>query len=446
MTDRRLLAIPTLALVAVLTLGCDALNPQRPTPQPDTDIYGSLLAVESHPEQAEARILRIKVGMPRALSGKRAEEGKPAVPVTEEGLVALATVTADTVAVFDGRPVPDLDSFKPGMDVVVLPSPGTTTMEGTTLLRAQAAMVLDFASFRAWRLPKALPEGMAEGPVDPNRINSSGVEHVPVPVRNGSVLYFSAHLRQPWKEGGEWIGARRPGLPVPGGDQPAMERTYRTELGDSGWSAPEPVVFPGLEDALMVRVSWMNDEETLCLVSVRGTDGSRWVGRSERPSVRKPWGAVERLEGAGEGSAEDAVFLAGSLESFAFTTDRGGSLDIYLYHPKRAEEPRPLDPRIDTVGNEWAPRTGPQNELFFCRGDRQLFYVKGVARPLRIEAALRIPISEANPTQDGAWVFACLPHYTPLDIDQNIVVMPWLGGEKLGAPIPVDAWRPAAKD
>lgn len=444
MTDRRLFAIPTLILAAILALGCDALRVQKPTPQPDTTVYGTLMGVESAPEQPEAKVLRIKVGMPRVLAGKRAEEGRPAVPKAEEGLIALAAVTPDTVAVFEGRPVPDLGRFKPGMDVVVLPSPGTTTLEGTQLLHVRAALVTDFASFRAWRLPKALPGDTATPPGDPGRINSPGVEHAPVPVRNGRVLYFSAHLRRPWKKDGEWIGARRPGLPVPTGDRPAVERTYRTELKGSGWTPPQPVVFPGLDDALTVRVSWMNDDETLCLVSVRGADGNRWVGRSERASAGKPWGGVERLKEAGEGSAEDAVFLAGSRTSFAFTTDRGGSLDIYLFYPKRSSEPQPLDPRIDTVGNEWAPRTGPKNELLFCRGDRQLLYVKGVARPMRIEAPLRIPVTEANPTRDGKWIFACLPHYTPLDMDQDIVVMHWLGPTKLGDPVPVDQWRPEA--
>ncbi len=436
-------ALVALTVSAMLMLGCDALKPERATPQQDMTIYGSLIAVESQPEAADTTLLRLKVGMPRVLSGKRAEEGKPPKTIEEEGLIALVTLTPDTVIVQGGRPANDLHGLKAGMDVVVLPAPGTTSMKGTKEIRAEASMVADFASFRAWRLPRALPDDtVVEEKGDPNRINSPGVEHAPVPVRNGKVLYFSAHLRRPWKEDGSWIGARRPGLKEASAGQPPVERTFRSELRSGGWSAPEPVVFPGLDKAFTVRVSWMSEDEKLCLVSVHDADGSRWVGRSERSGVRSSWGEVQRMDETGKGSAQDAAFLAGSTKSFAFATDRNGNLDIFLYFPKNNPEPQALDPRIDTVGNEWAPRTGPKNELFFCRGDRQLMYVKGVARPMKVDAAYRIPISEANPTADGKWVFACLPHYTPLDLDQDIVVMPWLGKARLGQPIPVDEWRP----
>lgn len=436
-------ALTVLTVSAALMMGCDALNPERVTPQQDTTIYGSLVAIESQPEAADTAVLRLKVGMPRILSGKRAEEGKPPMNVEGEGLVALATLTPDTVVVKGGRPAVDLEGFKPGMDVVVLPVPGTTSMKGTEEVHAEASMVADFASFRAWRLPRALPdEAVVEEKGDPSRINSPGVEHAPVPVRNGKVLYFSAHLRRPWKEDGSWIGAQRPGLKDAASDQPPFERTFRAELGSDGWSVPKPVVFPGLDTAFTVRVSWMSEDETLCLVSVHDADGSRWVGRSERSGPRSPWGAVQKMDEVGKGSAQDAVFLTGSTKSFAFATDRNGSLDLFLYYPKSSAEPQALDPRIDTVGDEWAPRTGPKNELLFCRGDRQLLYRRGVVRPMKVDAAYRIPISEANPTADGKWVFACLPHYTPLDLDQDIVVMPWLDRTRLGQPVPVDEWRP----
>ena len=361
--------------------------------------------------------------------------------------MAEVTVTPDTVAVIGGRPAGNLDGLRPGMDVVALPVPGTTRLEGTERLLAEAALVADFESFRRWRLPKSLPPSEREAAGgDPARIGSPGIEHAPVPLKGGTVLYFAARLRRPWQENAEWIGARRAGLEPGTAERPALERPFRTELGPDGWSAPEPVTFPGLDDAWTVRITWMNEEETLCLVTVRDAEGNRWVGRSERPRPGASWSPMERLAGAGEGSAEDAVYLAGSTKSFAFTTDRGGNLDIYLYYPKRGETPQPLDPRIDTAGAEWAPRTGPKNELLFCRGDRQLLYVGGVTRPVRVEAPLRIPLTEVNPTRDGKWLFACLPRYTPLELDQDIVVLPWIAPGKAGAPVPVDEWRPEPED
>ncbi len=440
------LVLMVLALTASVWLaGCDALNPQRPTPQPDTDIYGSLVSKAQDPERPEATVLKIKVGLPRALSGKRAEEGRPEVPVESEDLVATVTVTPDTTAILGDLPAGTLDGFRTGMDVVVLPVPGTTRIVGTKELLADAALIADFESFRSWRLPKSLGETVPEEPSDPARIASAGVEHAPVPLKGGTVLYFAARLRRPWKDGTPWLGAARPGLKPGDGEHPATERSYRTELGSDGWSVPELVTFPGLDDARTVRVTWMDEEERLCLVTVQDGDGTRWVGRSSRAKATAPWGSVERLEDAGDAPAEDAVYLAGSTTAFAFTTDRHGNLDIYLYYPKQGKDPMPLDPRIDTAGNEWAPRTGPANELLFCRGDRQLLYVKGITQPLRVDVPLRIPVTEANPARDGKWMFACLPRYTAGELDRDIVVMPWLEPGKLGEPVPVDDWRPVGE-
>ena len=140
----------------------------------------------------------------------------------------------------------------------------------------------------------------------------------------------------------------------------------------------------------------------------------------------------------------DAVYLSGSTMTMAFATERDGTPDIYLYDPRQEETARALDPRIDTAGNEWAPRVGPGNELFFSRDDRQLVYSGGAVQGLIVAGPFRTPITEANPTDDGRWVFACVPRYTPIELDQNIVVMTWDGGGELGEPIPVDEWRPNA--
>ena len=80
-----------------------------------------------------------------------------------------------------------LEDIDPGTEVVVLPVAGTTAMHGTVDLRLEAELVMDFATYRRWKLPKlALDEPAAAD--DPAAINSSGVESAPVPVGGGTVI------------------------------------------------------------------------------------------------------------------------------------------------------------------------------------------------------------------------------------------------------------------
>lgn len=427
-------------LAAVMTAAaCNMVNPDRPVPQPDTIVYGNLLDVKPGAEGEGSVVVHLRVGAPRLLVKEQQKEGRP-TPAVEGGLEAEVTAGPDTVLVLaEGR---SLDDLPAGTEMVAIPVAGTTRMIGTEKVLVDAAYLVDFASYRHWKLPK-LEQGASPPPVeDPARINSAGIERAPVPLAGGRVLYFSARYRRPWQPDGHYFGARRPGLPDPEQANGAIQRPYRTELQHEGWSKPAPVAFFGVEDTTSVEVSWVNPEETRCLVTVTPPEGVPWVGVATRKSGTSPWGGIERVEGLGKEDAQDGVFLAGSSKMIVFSTQRSGSPDLFLLSPKKSPQPMPLDPRINTPGSEWGPRVGPKNELLFCRENHQLLYVGGVVRPVRLPGAFRTVITEANPTRDGAWVFFCRPQYTPVEQDQDIWVASWSADGKLGQPKAVDEWRP----
>lgn len=428
----------TLTLAAFVAAGgCNMVNPDRPVSQPDTTVFGNLLQVTKGTGGDGAVVLHVKVGAPRLLLKEQEKEGRP-TPAMEGGLQAEVTAGPDTVVVLaGGRSLGDLPA---GTEIVVIPVSGTTRMVGTKKVLLDAAYLLDFASYRHWKLPK-LEQGGAQHPVeDPARINSAGIERAPVPLAGGRVLYFSARYRRPLEPGGRFLGARRKGLPDP--KKGAVLRPYRTELKKDGWSEPAPVVFPDVADTTSIEISWVDPKETRCLVTVTPPEGVPWVGEATRKSGKAAWGGIERVESLGKEDARDGVFLAGSSTMIVFATRRSGSSDLFLSSPEKSPMPMPLDPRINTPGSEWGPRVGPKNELLFCREDRQLLYVGGVVRPVRLPGTFRIVITEANPTRDGSWVFFCRPQYTPVDQDQDIWVAAWSAGGKLGEPVAVDAWRP----
>jgi hypothetical protein len=262
-------------------------------------------------------------------------------------------------------------------------------------------------------------------------------------VAGGTVLYFSAHLRPPATADDSWHGAFRDGFVDPAEGGGAVERSYRSELSEGGWSAPELVTFPGLEEARQVRVTWVSDDETSSLVTVTPADGHRWVGRSSRSRATAPWSTPARLEVLGD-DARDAVYLTGSKTKIAFTSSQSGASqsDLFLYDPKAGEVPAPLQPPIFSTIDEWNPRTGPEGELLFNRGDRQLVLKGGQVRPLRLPGPHRIPFTQAATTDDGAWLFFCLPRYRAPEMDSDIFVASATENYVLGRPIPVDEWRP----
>ncbi len=424
-------------VASALAGGCELFNPERPTMQPDTVVFGNLLEVG---EPADGgRLVTVRVGVPRALAKAETVEGKP-TPVVEPGLTAEVTVTADTVVLHNGGPA-RLDEFDPGSEVVALPLAGTTSMVGASRVLFEAAYFLDFDTYREWQLPGlGLPD---EGPGDPDRINSPGVEQAPVPVAGGRVLYFTYRLRQPPVAGGDWIGPVRPGLP--GSEEIAGDRAFRTELGEDGWTPPRLVQMPGVQDAVAMRISWVSDDETRCLVTVWPPGGPPWVGLASRTTASEPWGEPQPIEALDGADAADAVYLAGSRTKLVFVSRRDGSrgADLYLYDPAVPETPLPLEPRINTVADETGPRIGPVGELFFTRADRQLLLAGGEITPVRLPSPYRVVITGAAPTDDGEWVFFCSPRYRPVELDLDIWVAPWEEGGRLGPAVPVDEWRPA---
>ncbi len=435
-------ALAPVMLFAIALVGCDLINPERPTPQPDVTLFGNLLEVTEPTAVGGAWTVTLQVGVPRALAAAQQAEGRP-TPVVEKGTVAEVTLDGDTVVLVDGRPG-SLAALNPGSEVVAVPVPGTTRMAGSARIFLQAEYFTDFATYRRWNLP-GLEKG--EPTATPNedtaRINSAGIEESPVPVGSGRVLYFSARLRLPEEPKGRWLGARRPGLGEPAEGGRPLSRSYRTERGADGWSAPELVELPGVDAAASVRVTWVSDDESRCLVTVEPPDQKPWVGTASRADIRHPWGAVEAVAALGGGDSADGVYLAGSKTKIAFASTRGGATgsDLYLWDPKQGDVPQPLDPRINTPGEEWRPRVGPQNALFFCRGDRQLVLSGGSVRPVRLPGPFRREANQAAPTGDGGWLFLVVPRYTPVEVDLDIVVAPIAADGSVGEPVPVDDWR-----
>ncbi|MFV2072982.1 MAG: hypothetical protein ACC742_10080 [Thermoanaerobaculales bacterium] len=436
---RRKLILGWVVAALATFAGCDLVDPARPTSQPDTEVFGNLLEIEQDTENPALWTARIRVGAPRAFLSAEEASGK-ATPVVEKGLVATVTVGPDTVVVVADEPA-RLEDLAPGTEVAVLPVMGTTLTFGSTDIRLEASTLMDFATYRRWRLP-GLGTGEEDGTDDPDLINSGGVELAPVPLAGGRVLYFSARLRSPATAEDGWHGARRNGLDTPEEEAASPERSYRTELAEDGWTTPQLVVFPGLEDPDRVRVTWVDAGETRALVTVAIRGEFPWVGLATRRNASSAWGPPERLDELGE-DVHDAVYLRGSSSMVVFVSARGGEqTDLYLYNPKQDPPLGPLEPKISSFGNEWNPRTGPQNELFFGREDRQLVFFGGRVSSLRLPGPHRVVFTRAAPTDDGKWLFFCMPRYRPVEVDEDIYVASLTEDQRLGPPVPVDDWRP----
>lgn len=432
----------TLSALVFVTSGCEFLDPARPTIQPDTEVFGNVLDIEEMPDEPGVWTVRLRIAPPRALDMAESEQGRDG-PDAEKGLTAEIRVDAETVVLQGGAPA-RLEDFNPGTEVVGIPAPGTTRMIGEKMVLHNAEFFSDFETYRRWRLPGLVTE--TEARIDDIAvINTSGTEHAAAPLNGGRTLFFSARLRR--AVDGEPAGAVRRGLESTDGGEFLPERSFRTELGEAGWSAPEPIVFPGLEDALQISVSWVDPEEKLCLVTVRADATEMpWAGRSQRQHRGKAWGPVEALENLGEGDAFDPIFLAGSRTKVLFVTTRQGAnqTDLFLFNPSEEADAMALEPRINTIGSEWGPRVGPDNELFFSRGDRQLLFMGGMVQPVYLDWPHRILFSEAAPTDDGRWVFLTMTQLKPGEPDLDLWVSERLEDGTLGFPVPVDGWRPDA--
>lgn len=431
-------------LIVLIASGCGLQDVDTPVPQPDTVIFGRIAAIA--PVAGDERSVEVEIvaGLPETMSNALKEDGKP-VPQLGKDLKVAVKVTSESLCVVDMVPT-DIDAFRVGHEVAVVPLPGSSAMVGSKKLLATAAELFLFSAYQVRYLAGSLdtlgPEVTGAG--DPRRINSGGPELSPLPLQDGKVLYFAAGLAASPRPDlrASPVGALRPGMgteEAPAAWAVGGYRPYRAELGKDGWSQPQPVVLEGIPEDASARFTWVRQNETEGLVEVLTLAGERQLWEVRRDDARKPWGALQRLTLPSGGSVGDAQRFGPTLDYLIWTAFEAESSDLWLQEP--GKEGQILEPRVNTLGPELAPRVGPKAILYFCRGDRQLLFENQVVREVRLPGKQRRPLLEAAPIADGSWVFCRIPRYTPGQLDWDIAVVPVKDGA-WGAPVPVDDWRP----
>lgn len=430
-------------LLLVLGLSaCPKDVTKTPVPQDDVLVVGRLLAATDSAQEPGVLTLEIRLAMPESIKPVMRKEGRPIVE-SEEEMVAKVRVDRSTVCVVEGLPG-DVSRLRVGYEVVVVPVSGSCGMVGTKTLLADAAEVYDFRSYQVRFLTRSLeqiPSWVSERK-DPAKVNSSGKEVSPVPLASGKVLYFSAGLLPPLQEGEPPRGAVRPGMVQSGKLLPWAQngglRPYRTQYANGAWTPPQELVFPGLSDEASLRVTWVSEDETALLAELRLPGKEPQLVQSAGQG-KGSWGPLEPVPDAAGKAAGDGQRFGKQLGAMVWTVYEFGSSDLWLRFQNQAGQP--VEPRINTLGAEWAPRLGPNTTLYFCRGDRQLLFAKQTVSELRLPGAQRLPLLEAAPTADGSLLFYRLPRYTPGELDWDIFVSR-KEGESWGAPVPVDEFRP----
>ncbi len=434
-------------VVASLTLlaGCSMQDTTAPVPQPDSLILGRIAALR---DAAETGVWEVEIqeGLPEAMRAAMQREARE-VPKLDKDLLVKVRVTAETVCV-SGMRAGDLDEFRVGQEVAVNPVPGTTAMVGTKQLLADAAELYLFSAYQIRFLPRSLNALPVEvtSPADPAKINSAGLELTPIPLRNGRVVYFAAGLT--------------PGLALKGGDAPPWGavragmrdasgalapwavggcRPYRVAFENGAWGTPRPVELNGLAPDARARVTWINEDETDCLVEVMRASGERELAAARRPNARAPWGALEKVSVPGGASVGDAQRFGAHLRALVWTVYDANGSDLWL--STEGKPGQPLEPRINTMGPEYAPRVGPKQSLYFCRADRQLLFGGGVVNEVRLPGKQRRPLLEATPTPDGSLLFFRVPRFTPGAPDWDLAVAA-RAGAAWGKPVLLDDWKP----
>lgn len=430
-------------LLLVLGLSACAKDiTKTPVPQEDVLVVGRLLAANESPQEPGVLNLEVRLAIPESIKPVMRKEGRPIVESQEE-TVAKVRVDRSTVCVVDGVPG-DVSRLRVGQEVVAVPVSGSCAMVGSKTLLADAAEVYDFRSYQVRFLPKSLEQMPAwvSDRQDAGKINSSGKEVTPVPLASGKVLYFSVGLLPPLQEGAPPRGAVRVGM-VRGGTllswaQKGGLRPYRTEFTNGSWTPPQPLVFPNLPDDASLRVTWVSEDETALLAELRLVGKEPELVQSRREG-KGGWGSLEAVSEAAGKAAGDAQRFGRHLGAMVWTVYEFGSSDLWLKLEGQAGQP--LEPRINTLGAEWAPRLGPNTTLYFCRGDRQLLFAKQTVSEVQLPGKQRLPLLEAAPTADGLLLFYRLPRYTPGELDWDIFVSR-KEGENWGPPVPVDEFRP----
>lgn len=437
--------IATLGLLVVLVAsGCGLQDVDTPVPQPDTVIFGRVAAITPVAGDEAATEVEIVAGLPETMSNALKADGRP-VPQLGKDLKVLVKVTSDSLCVADMAPT-DIDAFRVGHEVAVVPLSGTSAMVGSKKLLATAAEFFLFSAYQVRYLAGSLEALQPEmlGSEDPARVNSGGAEVSPLPLAGGKVLYFAAGLTASPRPDLRTapVGALRPGMgtrEVPAPWAVGGFRPYRTELGKNGWMPPQPVVLEGIPEDASARFTWVRQSETEGLVEVRTIAGERQLWEVRRDDPRRPWTALRRLDLPSGGNVGDAQRFGPEMGYLIWTAYEADSSDLWLQEP--GKEGQVLEPRINTLGPEYAPRVGPKAILYFCRGDRQLLFAGQVVREVRLPGKQRRPLLEAAPTADGAWMFCRIPRYAAGQVDWDLAVVPMRDGS-WGAPVPVDDWRP----
>jgi hypothetical protein len=144
------------------------------------------------------------------------------------------------------------------------------------------------------------------------------------------------------------------------------------------------------------------------------------------------------VQASGESTGDGQRFGAHDGALVWTVYDANGS-DLWLAMTDRKGQP--LEPRINTLGPEWAPRVGPGTTLYFCRADRQLLFGAKMVQEVRLPGKQRRPLLEAAPTPDGDYLFFVVPRYASPQLDTDIAVARRVG-KGWSDPVPVDDWRP----
>ena len=436
--------VVSVAVAGILVGGCGPEPGVTPVPQPDTLITGRIANVRPNSGDPSAAGLEVAVSVPEALQESLRRDGRP-VPVMPKNYKVVARVTRDTLCVSGGRAV-DLTSLRLGEEIVVLPVPGTTAMIGTSRLEAEAAEVIQFQTYRASRMTRSLasappgfdPVGSAE------RINSPGPETTPLALAGGRVLYFAAGLASVQLGSGTvTVGAVRPGMKTPAGSLAPWAvggaRPYRSEWRDGHWSAPTLIEFAALPAEATARITWINKGETSCLVDVV-EKGMHKLLASERSDAKGAWGALNPVALARGKSAGDGQHFGTSSKALVWTVFTPEGSDLWLSLNGKAGGA--LDPRINTLGPEWAPRVGSRQELYFCRAGRQLLYEHGAVNEVRLPGAQLRPLAEAAPQAGGTLLFFRVPRYVFGEADTDIAVVTRTA-DRWSDAVAIDDWHPA---